>query len=63
MREWNAATRQKLKANGTLSADGRPNRETAERLGWAAEWERAAAEAKARAASNAEEERAAEPKR
>jgi hypothetical protein len=48
MREWPPETRARLVANGTLTAEGTPHLETAERLGWKAEWEKAAAESKAR---------------
>ena len=47
MLEWRGAVRQKLIQNGILNADGTPNLETAERLGWKTEWEKHAAEAKA----------------
>ena len=54
MRDWPAAVRAKLVANGTLTTEGTPNQETAARLGWKALWEKEAAEAKARAEANRE---------
>ena len=48
-----ARARSRLVANGTLTPEGTPNLETAERLGWKAEWEKAAAEAKARTEAEA----------
>jgi hypothetical protein len=48
MIEWPLEVRARLIANGTLTREGTPNLETAERLGWKAEWEKAAAESKAR---------------
>jgi hypothetical protein len=47
MREWPPEVRARLIANGTLTPEGKPNLETAERHGWKAAWEKEAAEAKA----------------
>jgi hypothetical protein len=40
MYEWPAAHKSKLKANGTLTSEGKVNMETAQRLGWTEQWER-----------------------
>jgi hypothetical protein len=47
MREWPPEVRARLIANGTLTPEGMPNPDTAKRLGWKAEWEAEAANAKA----------------
>ena len=57
MRDWPAWVKERLIRNGTLTSEGAPNLETAERLGWKADWEKHAAEAaetRARAAANPE---------
>lgn len=57
MHRWPDWVKQRLIENGTLTREGTPNLETAERLGWKATWEKhaaEAAEARARAAANPE---------
>lgn len=54
MRDWPSAVRAKLVANGTLTPEGTPNPETAERLGWKVLWEKEAADAKTRGEANRE---------
>ena len=57
MRDWSTWVKQRLIDNGTLTPEGTPNLETAERLGWKAAWEKHAAEAaetRERAAANPE---------
>jgi hypothetical protein len=56
MDNWPERTKEILIRNKIYDADGMPNMETAEKLGWKAKWDKAEAEYKARAKAEAEQE-------